>query len=132
MIITSVLYGDYIHKQIYLMPLIRYQLNSRSRGRSEIKAIGQYFNNKISFGFYITISKEFLTSHQSQNLPKNDHAYSTLKRDISVLCDFLYFQLRCLREVFFFSLFLFYMHYYIYTKNLLLQAHKIHFLLYIK
>ena len=44
MIITSVLYAlheDYMHKQIYLMPLIRYQLNSRSRGRSEIKAISQ-------------------------------------------------------------------------------------------
>ena len=39
--------------------------------------------------------------------------------------------LRSLGNLFFYFFYL-NMHYYIYTKNLLLQAHKMHFLLYIK
>ena len=74
-----------MHRRTYLVLLIRYQLNSRSSGRSEIKVIGQQcLNHKISFRFYI-ISLECLTFHPSQNLPKTDHAFTAFKRDIPVL-----------------------------------------------
>ena len=83
-----------MHRQTYLLLLIRYQLNLKCRRRSEIMAISgqQYFNHEISFRFYI-ISQESLTFHPSKNLPKTDHAFTAFIRDIPVLCVFFsYFQ----------------------------------------
>ena len=60
-----------MHRRTYLVLLIRYQLNSRCSGRSEIKAIGQQCSNhKISFRFYI-ISLECLTFSSVAKSTKN-------------------------------------------------------------
>ena len=87
-----------MHRQTYLLLLIRYQLNLKCRRRSEIMAISgqQYFNHEISFRFYI-ISQESLTFHPSKNLPKTDHAFTAFIRDIPVLCVFFMFS-RCWRK----------------------------------